>query len=143
MPVFQDNGAHIEQILHFSLPGLLPEDHILIVNTSIRTATLVQYEASGGTPNVTQHVFSRNGIRVFVPLLQAYPDYCPYDVLLASLFPISIDQRRMLLQKEWEVAIRPVRRAIGGIMTGLQSFGLEVISLRGLGYLLKRLSDTP
>ena len=139
MPVFQDNGAHIEQILHFSLPGLLPEDHTLIVNLSIRTATLVQYETSGRTPNVTQHVFSRNGIRVFVPLLQAYPDYCPYDVLLASLFPISIDQSRTLLQEKWEAAVRPVSRAIGGIVTGLQSFGLEVISLRGLGYLLKRL----
>ena len=139
MPVFQDNGAHIEEHMHFSLPGLLPDNHTLVVNLSIRTAILFRNEESGGPQIVTQHLFSRNGLRVLVPLLQAYPNYCPYEILLSSLFPISIDQSRTLLQEKWEAAVRPVRRAIGGIMTGLQSFGLEVISLRGMGYLLKRL----
>lgn len=139
MPVFQDNGAHVEELMHFSLPGLLPDNHTLIVNSAIRTATLFRNEESGGAHIVTQHLFSRNGMRVLVPLLQVYPDYCPYEILLASLFPISIDQCRTLLQEEWEVAVRPVRRAIGGIMTGLRSFDLQVISLRGMGYLLKRL----
>ncbi len=103
------------------------------------TATLLYTEAGGGARIVTQEQFSPNGMRVLLSLLQAYPNYCPYEALLTSLFPISIEAARKQLREEWEVSIRPVRAAIASMVAGLRSFGLRVYSLRGLGYILKPL----
>jgi hypothetical protein len=136
MPVFQDDGADVEGLIHFSLPRLLPDNQTMVVNPAMRTAILL-YNEAGEARVVTQHVFSPNGMRVLVPLLQSYPDYCPYAVILTSLFPLSIEKSRALLQEAWELSTRPVRRAIGSAATGLQSFGLRVYSLRGLGYILR------
>jgi hypothetical protein len=45
-------------------------------------------------------------MRVLVPLLRAYPHYCPYEVLAASLFSLSLAQARHQLWDSWEVAIK-------------------------------------
>jgi biotin operon repressor len=45
-----------------------------------------------------------------------------------------------MLHKSWEVAMRPVRRAISGIMEGLHALGLSVRSLRKAGYVLEALT---
>ncbi len=134
----ESKGEHDEGLLHFSLPRLLPDDSTLVVNPAMGTVILFSNEAGGRARIVTQQ-FSPNGIRVLVPLLQAYPDYCPYDVLLTSLFPLSLEEGRKHLQEAWAATIRPVRRAIGSIMAGLEAFGLKPYSLRGLGYILKPL----
>ncbi len=131
-------GEHDEELLHFSLPGLLPDDRTLVVNPATRTVILFSNEAAGRARIVTQQ-FSPNGMRVLVPLLQAYPDYCPYDVMLTGLFPLSLEEGRKHLQEAWAATIRPVRRAIGSIMAGLAAFGLKAYSLRGLGYILQPL----
>ena len=131
-------GEQDEGLLHFSFPGLLPDDSTLMVNSAKRTVILLYNEARGRARVVTQQ-FSPNGMRILVPLLQAYPDYCPYDVLLSSLFPLSLEEGRKHLQEAWAATIRPVRRAIGSIMAGLAAFGLKVHSIRGLGYILKPL----
>ena len=135
----QDRGEQNEELLHLTLNGLLPDDKTLVLNLATRTGTLFSHGAGSGARIVTQQQFSPNGMRVLVPLLQAYPLYCPYEVLLASLFPLSLEACQQQLQEAWEMAIRPVRRAIGSIMAGLRSFGLTVHSLRRTGYLLKRL----
>jgi len=137
MPVFQDKEEQEDGLMHFSLPGLLPDGQTLVVNPAMRTAILLAHEASNGASVLAQHVFSPNGMRVLVPLLQAYPDYCPYEVLLSTLFPLSIDQCRKLLREAWDLSVRPVRRAIANIVVGFHSFGLKVYSLRGLGYILR------
>ncbi len=135
----QGKEEHDDGLLHFSLPGLLRGNHTLVVNLAMRTATLLYNEAGGEARIVTQYQFSPNGMRILLLLLQAYPDYCPYEALLASLFPLSLEAARQQLQEEWEVSIRPVRAAIASIVIGLRSFGLSVYSLRGLGYILKPL----
>ncbi len=134
----QRKGEHDEGLLHFSLPGLLPDDSTLMVNPAKRTVILLYNEAGGRARVVTQQ-FSPNGMRILVPLLQAYPDYCPYDVLLTSLFPLSLEEGRKHLQEGWAATIRPVRRAIGSVMAGLGVFGLKAYSVRGLGYVLQPL----
>ena len=91
-------------LLRFSLQGLLPAHQTLIVNPSARTAILLNQAQI-----VAEEQFSRNGMRVLVPLLQAYPQHCPYTVLLA----------------------------IGQLAPGLATFGLHVRSLRDAGYLLE------
>ncbi len=89
---------------------------------------------------LAQQHFSPNGMRVLVPLLQSYPHYCPYEVLLASLFSLSLDEARKQLQDFWDIAIRPVRRAISSLIAGLRALGLQVRSLRGAGSQVEALS---
>ena len=138
--VSQDHGEEQdEELIHLTLAGLLPAEQTLVVNPLMRTATLFRSDADGRAHIVRQQQFSPNGVRVLVPLLQSYPHYCPYEVLLASLFPLSLEECRKQLQEAWETAIRPVRRAVGSIIARLRSFGFTVYSIRGAGYLLKAL----
>jgi hypothetical protein len=135
----QDKGEPRDELLHFTLDHLLPANHTLVLNTSMRTAILLHSEGSGEVHIVQQQHFSPNGMCVLVPLLQAYPQYCPYEVLLASLFPLSLEACRKQLREAWEMALRPVRRAMSSIMAGLHAFGLRVRSIRSGGYLIEAL----
>lgn len=131
-----------EGLLHFPLEGLLPANQTLVLNLSMRTATLFSASPDGEAQVLPQQRFTPNGMRVLLPLLQAYPRYCPYDALVASLFSLTLAQARQQLQDSWEVAMRPVRRAISGIMDGLHVLGLSVRSLRKAGYVLEALTLT-
>ncbi len=129
-----------EEPLYFSLPGLLKDNQTLVVNPARRTVILFWNESDGGVRVATQQQFTPNGMRVLLPLLQAYPSFCSYDVLLASLFPLSREEGHGLLHDSWEPSIRPLRRAIGSILPGLYACGITVNSLRGMGYQLVPLS---
>ncbi len=129
-----------EALLHLPLEGLLPVNLTLVVNPSMRTAILLTSTAEGEAQVLSQQRFTPNGMRVLVPLLRAYPQHCPYEALIASLFSISFDQARQQLQGSWKVAIRPVRRAISSLLAGLRALGLQVRSVRGAGYLLEALT---
>jgi hypothetical protein len=56
----------------------------------MRTATLLFAPPDGEAQVLSQQRFTPNGMRVLFPLLQAYPRHCPYDVLVASLFSLSL-----------------------------------------------------
>lgn len=126
-----------EALLQLPLVGLLPANQTLVLNRTMRTAILFFAPPNGEAQVLSQQRFTPNGMRILVPLLRAYPHYCPYDVLIASLFSLSLAQARQQLQNSWEIALRPVRRAISGIMNGLRALGLSVRSLRGAGYVLE------
>ena len=108
----------------------------------MRTATLFSAPPDGEAQVLSQQRFTPNGMRVLLPLLEAYPRYCPYDVLVASLLSLTLAQARQMLQDSREIAMRPVRRAISGIMDGLHSLGLSVRSLRKASYVLEALTLT-
>lgn len=127
-------------LLHLPLAGLLPPDQKLVINPSIRTATLFSYTPEGEAQIVAQQQFSPNGMRVLVPLLQMYPNYCTYETLLAALFSLTLDEARLQLREIREIALRSVRRAIGSLATGLRAFGLRVRSVRSTGYLVEAIS---
>jgi hypothetical protein len=129
-----------EGLLHLPLEGLLPVNQTLVLNLSMRTATLLFAPPDGEAQVLSQQRFTPNGMRVLLPLLQAYPRHCPYDVLVASLFSLSLSQARQQLRDRREVAMRPVRRAISGIMDGLHALGLSVRSLRKADYVLEALT---
>jgi hypothetical protein len=133
----EDDEGHQEGLLHFTLDGLLPANQTLVVNPATRTATLFSYPPDGKPEIIAQHHFSPNSMRVLVPLLQAYPHYCPYDVLLTSLSSLSLDEARRQMQDFWEIAIRPVRRAINSLKAGLRDFGFQVRSIWSAGYLVE------
>ena len=129
-----------EGLLTFPLQGLLPANQTLVLNLSMRSATLFSTSPAGEAQVLSQQHFTPNGIRVLLPILKAYPSYCSYDALVASLLSLTLDQARQMLHDSWEVAMRPVRRAISGIMDGLHALGLSVRSLRKAGYVLEAFS---
>lgn len=129
-----------EDLLHFRLDGLLPPERTLIVNLATRTAILLSQSPTEATYLVAQQHFSPNSMRVLLPLLTAYPHYCAYETLLTGLFSISSDDARRLLLDTWEVAIRPIRRAISNLVVSLRVFGLCIRNIRGAGYLIEALT---
>src|SRR5258707_15733652 len=94
-----------EAILHLPLEGLLPANQTLVLNLPMRTAILLATSSEGEAQVLTQQRFTPNGMRVLVPLLRAYPHYCPYDVLITSLFSLSLSQARQQLHDSWEIAL--------------------------------------
>ena len=135
-----DMGMPEEESIHLSLPGLLPENHRLALNPAKRIVILLYDEPGGEARSVREQIFTPSAMRILIPLLQAYPNYCPYEVLLAQLYPISLEEGRKQLQEAREPTMRPLRRAITRIMVGLRPFGLRVTSLRSVGFLLQRLA---
>ena len=87
---------------------------------------------------VTIENISPSGIRVLIPLLQAYPKDCPYDILLTHLYPMPVEAVRSQLQEARETTMRPLRRAMSTINADLRPFGLQVTSVRNTAYTLKR-----
>jgi hypothetical protein len=136
------NGHHQPEdqpgsLLHLPLAGLLPDNQKLVINPTARTAILFAQTSPGEADVVTVQQFSPNGMRVLIPLLQAYPNYCPYETLLAHLFSLSLDEARRQLREIRKIVLRSVRRAIGSLATALGAFGLRVRSVRDTGYLVE------
>jgi hypothetical protein len=136
------NGHHQPEgqpgsLLHLPLASLLPDNQKLVINPSARTAILFAQTSPGEADVVTVQQFSPNGMRVLIPLLQAYPNYCPYETLLVALFSLTLDEARRQLSEIREITLRSVRRAIGSLATGLCAFGLRVRSVRSTGYLVE------
>ena len=101
-----------EESIHLALPGLLPKNHRLVLNPEKRIVILLNDEPDGETRSVTEHTFTPSAMRLLITLLQAYPNYCRYEVLLAQLYPISVEEGRRQLQEARETTMRPLRRAL-------------------------------
>src|SRR5438093_12153262 len=82
LPIYPKNRKAVEaKISHLSLAGLLPPGQTLVLNLDTRTLSLL---TDGPTLSMEQQ-FSINELRMMVPLLETYPHYCPYEVLLAHI----------------------------------------------------------
>ena len=131
-----------ESIVYFSLPNLVQGSHRLIVHKEKRTLSLISHDDDG--PNlVQQERLSDNELQVIVPILRRFPHYCPYEVLLASIFSRTTIEstvtnwRLRLLEAHdngtWKQEIRPLRRALSSLRPKLYSFGLEISTIREKG----------
>lgn len=123
----------------FTLPGILPPASCLLLDLRTRTAIHLHLEQGILAPLVGGCPLRPSASRVFLALLQAYPQYCSYQQLFTMLYA-SVEERH---RPVWNPAIglRPVRRALSSLSPALQYFGLAVIALRTHGYLLT--SATP
>jgi len=130
-------GMPEEEAIHLALPGLLPANHTLVVNLAKRIVILFYEEPGEGVRSKEQNI-SPSGIRILIPLLQAYPYSCPYEILLTHLYPMPVEAVRKQLQEARETTMRPLRRAISTIRADLHPFGLKVTSLRNAAYVLQR-----
>src|SRR6266571_5376252 len=68
-------------VRYYPLHGLLPEGQIFALHVEMRTLSLL----CEGPQLLKQQQFSDNELRVMIPILDAYPYYCPYKVLLAHV----------------------------------------------------------
>ncbi len=133
----QNGDGYQEALLHLKLEGLLPANQELVVNPVLGTATVLSYALDGKTEMVEQQHFSPNGMRVLVPLLQAYPKYCLHEVLFASLFSLPLDEAYQQMREMRALTIRSIRRAVASLPARLRAFGWQVRSIRGAGYLIE------
>jgi hypothetical protein len=131
-----------DPIVYFSLPSLVQRSHRLIVHKELRTLSLISDDSNG--PNlVQQEILSDNELQTIIPILNVFPHYCPYEVLLASIISrttvesIVGDWRFRLLEAHdkgtWQQEIRPLRRALSSLRRKLYSFGLEISTIREKG----------
>ena len=140
MKSFADDHDQPEALLHLSLTGLLPLEQQLVINPTARTVILFAQTLPGKATILTLQQFSPNGMRVLLPLLRAYPSYCTYETLLASLSSLLVDEAHRQLREMRESALRSIRRAIGSLASGLHAFGLRVQSVRSTGYFIEAIT---
>jgi hypothetical protein len=150
MPMTQ--GIQIKQqkeetrISHFSLQGLLPIGQTLVLNSETRTVSLL----SDGPLLIVEQQLSANEMYLFVPIIESFPHYCPYEVLLAHLSTktvtlASIERCRQRLREaqafgKWQQELRPTRRALSSLRNKLRRFDLGISNMRERGCSLTSLT---
>lgn len=116
----------------FTLPEILPEHTRIVLDVEARLVLLLLFDEKEPAPLVRSFQLSSSAVRVFLALLQAYPQYCRYQTLFSALYPVMLDSST----PTWEHDVRPIRHALRSLAPVLQAFGLAVVALRGRGYLL-------
>lgn len=134
-------------ISYFSLEGLLPPGHMLALDLPTRTLSLL----SEGPELIMVQQFSDNEMRVVVPILESFPHYCPYEVLLAHMSSSIVTEasvtrcRQRLYEAQnrgtWQQELRPIRRALSSVRNKLHSFNLEISNIREKGCSLTSLTS--
>lgn len=121
--------------LTFRFPELFPRHACLLVDASTNTAILLCFEGGSQVGSHPCFRLTSSATRVLLALLSAYPASCSYRTLCQTLFPLSRGHAR---QPRWEKKrdLRPVRRVLATLQPFLHHLGMQVISLRGQGYLL-------
>jgi hypothetical protein len=126
-------------ISHISLQGLLPIGHTLVLNSESRTVSLL----SDGPKLIDEQRLSSNEMCLFVPILESFPYYCPYEVLLShistrTVTSASIERCRQRLREAQDAGklqeeLRPVRRALSSLRNKLRRFDLGISNIRERG----------
>ena len=131
----------LQQFRAFPLPGLLPAQHRLVLNTfcSVLSTYILTELAQEGI--VAQQMVTEHEMYALVVLLEAYPDYCPYEVLLAAISDVTIDQARQVLHqaiahKTLAQELKSQRKLISQCRAKLSLFHLDIRSVHGMGYVL-------
>jgi hypothetical protein len=146
-------GEDSEDVLHYSLQGLLLPGHILALNTTLGTLSHLVCQQERPQMLVEQQC-TASELCVLMPLLEIFPYYCSYEVLLAACFnngrvnEFVIAQSRKRLHEALEEGIgeqelRPVRSVLSRTRFKTRPFGIEISSIVGTGYILTSMSGSP
>ena len=141
-----------DDILHFSLDGLLPDGHTMALNLSLGTLSLIANSRDNSYPYLlAEQQFTASELCVLIPLLKHHPHYCPYEVLLASFNngntnEATIERSRNRLYEAqlegiWDQEMRPVRNVLSRARLKMRAFSIEISSILETGYVLMRLSE--
>jgi hypothetical protein len=137
-------------VLHFSLQGALPSGHIVALYRPL--GTLSYLVTDGDQPRlVAQQQFTGSEMSLLLPLLDAYPYYCPYEVLFAHFYHTRVTEqiiehcrdRLQQAQEEdtWDMEIRSMRNMLSRVRIKVRTLGMEISSLLETGYLLRIVSS--
>jgi hypothetical protein len=137
------------KILHFYLQGILSPGQKLALNLETRTLSLL----SNGPELIVERQLSINEMHIAIPLLEAFPHYSPYEVLLSHLYSKTVTETSIArcyqrLQEAqdngtWQQELRPIRRALSSLRTKLRQFDLEISNIRERGCSLAGLTVKP
>src|SRR6266699_6622388 len=134
------------ELRYLSLAGLLPEAHRLAIQRDLGPVARL-YADTEGVPRM-QHVqwFTPIEMALVLALVEQYPHYCPYEVLLAHFTSTRVSEpviERMRQQAyearesgEWDALMRPMRNVLSRVRLKLRPFGIEIVSLVEVGYAL-------
>lgn len=117
----------------------------IIMNEENSTLQLLAMKQ--GVPHIVEQAqFSRNEWCVLIPILQAYPGYAAYAVLLAALtdVPRSSVQHRLEEARRLKTLrqeLRVVRDAISHADQKLMAFGLTLAPIHEHGYTVALLQE--
>ncbi len=141
-----------DEILHFPLDDLLPEGHMLALNLSLGTLSLIANSRDKSFPYLlAEQQFTTSELCVLIPLLKSYPYYCPYEVLLASFNNGNVNEttiersRKRLYEAQlegiWDQEMRPVRNVLSRARLKMRAFRIEISSILETGYILMEMSE--
>jgi hypothetical protein len=139
-----------QQFRVFRLPKVLPEGHVLVVNThpySLSTFVLTQLSAEA-YGLVAQEVLTELEMYVVLALLEAYPQYSPYEVLRAAITDEMVSQARTTVHRAIEHrtldrSMKPIRNILSRCRAKLHTFGIDIRSIHAEGYILTPMRCTP
>jgi DNA-binding winged helix-turn-helix (wHTH) protein len=139
-----------QQFRFFILPKVLPEGHVLVLNThpySLSTFVLTQLSADVHGL-VAQEVLTELEMYALVALLEAYPHYCPYEVLRAAITDEVLRHARTTVHravehKTLDRSMKPIRNILSRCRAKLHSFGIDIRSIHAEGYIITAIRCWP
>jgi DNA-binding winged helix-turn-helix (wHTH) protein len=137
-----------QQFRFYSLPNLLPEGHVLVLNThpySLSTFVLTQLSAEVHGL-VAQEVLTELEMYVLIALLESYPQYSPYEVLRAAITDEVVSHARVTVHRAVEHktlnrSMKPIRNILSRCRAKLHAFGIDIRSIHAEGYILTSLKS--
>ena len=146
LPGRQSRESEEEEIVHYALDELLQPGHSLALNVLLGTLSLI----ANDTPYprmVAEDQFTPSELSLLLPILDLHPNYCPYEVLLASfnhriITEGTVERCRKRLQEAqlegiWDQEMRPVRNVLSRTRIKMRKFGgIEISSILEVGYCL-------
>ncbi|HET8912049.1 MAG TPA: hypothetical protein VFN23_11335 [Ktedonobacteraceae bacterium] len=133
-------------IMYFTLPGLLPENDDLALNTQFSTLTHFSYR-EGRLLILAEEQFESGELRLIEAILNAYPHYCPNEVLLANCenltdeFSVQYFRRKLkqaILDGSYMQYVQPLKLMLIAISKKLGEFNLGLYCLLETGYVLRK-----
>ena len=137
--------SDVPEIMYFAPEGLLPAGHTLVLNRKLGTLSYL----SKGTDRprlVMQQQFTSSELSLLLPLLELFPDYCPYEVMFASFYNGTITDETVKLCRQrlydalergtWDQELRPLRNVLSRTRMKLRPFGIDISSILETGYIL-------
>ena len=137
--------SDVQEMLYFAPGGLIPAGHTLVLNRELGTLS----HLSKGTDRprlVMQQQFTSSELSLLLPLLELFPDYCPYEVMFASFYNGTITDETVELSRQrlyealergtWDQQLRPLRNVLSRTRMKLRPFGIDISSILETGYIL-------
>lgn len=129
-----------ERFSSYSLTGLIPENHALVLDHALRVLTQFQTVDQARTI-VEQQQFTDQEWELLCALIETYPYYCPFACLLAAKEGKSLKRceqvvNRALDEGDINEVMKPVRNILSRVRLKMHCFSIDIKSMIETGYML-------